>query len=249
MPEIHMKQIKARTDRKLFVQLDGKRYPVTSMEDARDKWNSFREATAAGVSEIGCGIDVCDEAGRLVGRISYNGRMWDTDGKEWLASSQQADKTMSSTPQKAGVTPLKRMSAVSPKRKSPPIPANVAAIWGAFLYEGLLACYPNRERGTEILRRWALGCDHLMAEVCAYLPEVWQQVEPRWYEKDFPGVFEYEVIAPLGVSIGDYLLLNNGQLPPRDVVKDYIRDLVADFFRHGSMGVELPRDGNGCITT
>lgn len=135
------------------------------------------------------------------------------------------------------------------KPRATPLPANVAAIWGAFLYEGLLACYPDLSRGKEILRRWALGCDHLMAEACAYLPEVWRQIEPRWYEKDFPGVFEYEVIAPLGVSIGDYILLNHGELPPRELVKEFITDLIAAFYRHESLGVDLPRDGNGCIAT
>lgn len=150
---------------------------------------------------------------------------------------------------KATVTKLNPVAPKSPtpKRKSPPIPANVAAIWGAFLYEGLLACYPDMKRGKEVLRRWALGCDHLMAEVCAYLPEVWQQIEPRWYEKDFPGVFEYEVIAPLGVSIGDYLLLNHGELPPRELVKEYIADLINAFFQQMPLGPELPRDDLGSI--
>lgn len=150
---------------------------------------------------------------------------------------------------KATVTKLNPVAPKppTPKRKSPPIPANVAAIWGAFLYEGLLACYPDMKRGKEVLRRWALGCDHLMAEVCAYLPEVWQQIEPRWYEKDFPGVFEYEVIAPLGVSIGDYLLLNHGELPPRELVKEYITDLISAFFEQMQLGPELPRDDLGSI--
>ena len=134
-----------------------------------------------------------------------------------------------------------------PERRQPPIPANVAAIWGAFLYEGLLACFPDLKRGKEILRWWAQGCDELVAEVCAYLPEVWRQIEPRWYEKDFPGVFEYEVISPLGVNLGDYILLNHGELPPREVVQEFIRELIADFFRGERHPVTLERDVLGQI--
>jgi hypothetical protein len=38
------------------------------------------------------------------------------------------------------------------KSKPKPIPANVAAIWGAFLYEGMLACSQNISRNTEVLK-------------------------------------------------------------------------------------------------
>jgi hypothetical protein len=114
--------------------------------------------------------------------------------------------------------------------KLKPIPANVAAIWGAFLYEGVWVCAKNTTRETEVLRHWNQGRVDLMAAVCAYLPEVWRQIEPRWYEAQFPGVFEYEVIAPLGTILGDYLLLNQGSLPPRDFVQTFVRDLIDDFF-------------------
>ena len=116
------------------------------------------------------------------------------------------------------------------KTKPKPIPANVAAIWGAFLYEGMLACSHTKTREREVLKKWNQGCVELMAGACALLPEVWRQIEPRWYEAQFPGVFEYDVISPLGVSIGDYILLNNGQLPPREVVQEFVRELIEDFF-------------------
>ena len=114
--------------------------------------------------------------------------------------------------------------------KLKPIPANVAAIWGAFLYEGVWVCAKNTTRETEVLRHWNQGRVDLMAAVCAYLPEVWRQIEPRRYEAQFPGVFEYEVIAPLGTILGDYLLLNQGSLPPWDFVQTFVRDLIDDFF-------------------
>jgi hypothetical protein len=112
-----------------------------------------------------------------------------------------------------------------------PIPANVAAIWGAFLYEGILVCSQDNQRETAVLKQWHQGCVELMAAACAFLPEVWRQIEPRWYEAQFPGVFEYEVIAPLGVIIGDYILLHHGSLPPRAVVREFVEELIGDFFR------------------
>lgn len=137
---------------------------------------------------------------------------------------------------KAAVTRLKPVAAKPslPKRKSPPIPANVAAIWGAFLYEGMLASSPSHERRRDILHMWPEGCDSLVAAACALLPEVWRQIEPRWYEKDFPGVFEYEVISPLGVCLGDYVLLNQGLMPSSAEMCECIANLIADFFRSGT---------------
>ena len=152
---------------------------------------------------------------------------------------------MSKAPAKK-VVPIKAQVPVPTRRKSP-LPANVAAIWGAFLYEGLLACSHDARRSSEILRLWMLGCDHLLAEVCAFLPAVWKQIEPRWYEKDFPGVFEYEVISPLGVNIGDYLLLNYGELPPRELVRSFIEELIADFFRSETRPSTYTRTPTGKI--
>jgi hypothetical protein len=60
--------------------------------------------------------------------------------------------------------------------KPKPIPANVAAIWGAFLYEGMLACSKNMGREVEVLKRWNQGCVELMAGTCALLPEVWHRL-------------------------------------------------------------------------
>jgi hypothetical protein len=117
------------------------------------------------------------------------------------------------------------------KSKPKPIPANVAAIWGAFLYQGMLGLPQNISSNKDIFSKWGEGCVELMAGACAFLPEVWRQIEPRWYEADSPGVFEYEVVSTLGVGLGDYLLLNNGDLPPREWVKDYVEVLISDFFQ------------------
>jgi hypothetical protein len=69
-----------------------------------------------------------------------------------------------------------------------------------------------------------------MAGACALLPEVWRQIEPRWYEAQFPGVFEYDVISPLGVSLGDYILLNKAACHREKSCRNLLRELIEDFF-------------------
>lgn len=66
----------------MFVTFGNKKFEVDSLEDAAKKWNGYRDRTGAGYSEIGAGIDVHDEAGKLLGSVSYNGRIWNPDGTE-----------------------------------------------------------------------------------------------------------------------------------------------------------------------
>ena len=132
------------------------------------------------------------------------------------------------------------------KHKQKPIPANVAAIWGAFLYEGMLACTHNKGRERDVLAKWAKGCDELIAAACAFLPELWRQIEPRWYEAQFPGVFEYEVVSPLGVALGDYILISDvGNLPTKENVQEFIQDLIQDFFRAENKSAVLEKLASG----
>lgn len=113
-----------------------------------------------------------------------------------------------------------------------PLPAVLAAAWGAFLYEGLLAHHPHPARMHRILDIWREGCIELVIAACAHLPEVWVQISATWNdtEADLPGVFEYEVISPLGEWLGDYLLAHDGALPDPDTVRQQIRTLIAEFF-------------------
>lgn len=61
----------------LTVTFGGRTFKVDSLEDAQAKWIEFRDRAGAGVSEVGNGVVVEDGAGRMVGRISYNGRIFD----------------------------------------------------------------------------------------------------------------------------------------------------------------------------
>lgn len=75
-----MKNIDALPAPVLFVTFGAKKYEVQSLEDAAAKWTGYRNRTGAGISEIGNGVEVRDEAGRLAGSVSYNGRIWGPDG-------------------------------------------------------------------------------------------------------------------------------------------------------------------------
>lgn len=121
--------------------------------------------------------------------------------------------------------------SVSTEPKGIPLPAALAAVWGAFLYEGLLAHHPHPERMHRILDTWREGCIELVIAVCAHLPEVWEQIAMTWNETDadLPGVFEYEVISPLGEWLGDTLLAHDGHLPDVDTVRQKIKELIHAF--------------------
>ena len=68
---------------------------VFSSDEAVAVWTDFRDHNNLGSSDMkkGCG-DVHDAKGQLVARISYNGRVWDTNnkpidglsGSEWIAA-------------------------------------------------------------------------------------------------------------------------------------------------------------------
>jgi hypothetical protein len=120
------------------------------------------------------------------------------------------------------------------KQPGIPLPANVAAIWGGFLYQGLMSPDKHDQRLRAILDAWNQGCIELVIAASAHLPEIWQQITAKWDQEDeaceFPAVFEYEVVAPLGKFLGDYLLMSGGSLPELDRVQKKICQLIDEFF-------------------
>lgn len=119
-----------------------------------------------------------------------------------------------------------------PEQIQKPLSATVAAIWGAFLYEGMMTSHQNPDRADHVLRMWNAGCLELITATCAYLDKVWACSYPRWHQAEqFDGVFEYEVISTLGSLLGYYVMLNDGKLPPQSISNGMIEDLVDGFFR------------------
>ncbi|MFZ5757917.1 MAG: hypothetical protein ACOY3X_13505 [Pseudomonadota bacterium] len=126
--------------------------------------------------------------------------------------------------------------STDPASAGMPLPADLAALWGAFLFEGLMVSSREPDRGRRVLDAWNQGCLELIWQCCTYLPEVWRQVELRWRDSayGFPGVFEYEVISELGTMLGEHVILNDGQLPDVEKARTLIRVLIADFFSRES---------------
>lgn len=125
------------------------------------------------------------------------------------------------------------MSVATKTDTAIPLPAMVAAVWGAFLYEGLFTSTAEPDRMQRVLDTWNQGCVELVIDTCIHLPEVWQQICAHWEtnDSDFPGVFEYEVISPLGEYFAEQVLESGGKLPDATTVKAKIKELIEAFFK------------------
>ena len=116
----------------------------------------------------------------------------------------------------------------------PRIDPHLAAVWGAFLHEGLMLNSRNTERTIKLLDLWGNGCIELVQSVCEYIPILWHQVQPHWDRpQGFPGVFEYEVVSILGEQIAEYMLTHDGSLPNDRQFQMIASELVTKFFAQG----------------
>lgn len=124
------------------------------------------------------------------------------------------------------------MVIVTTPTSGQPMPVHVAAVWGGFIYEGLIAPSLSEQRLDRVLDTWGCGCIELVMACCHHLDELWSQISVRWDKEDtdFPGVFEYEVVSSLGKYLGDYLLTHDGLLPDREQVQHKITSLISAFF-------------------
>ena len=116
-------------------------------------------------------------------------------------------------------------------QKDSPLPVTVAAVWGAFLYEGLFAIQSDPQAFDAVLTKWNQGCLVLVMAACRYLPLVWDVVADRWnqLDADFAGVFEYEVIVAFGMWL-QHELLRTGLLPEQKSAEAHIHYLIRVFF-------------------
>lgn len=123
------------------------------------------------------------------------------------------------------------LSAIPDQCAGIPLPAEVAAVWGAFLFEGLLTDPSNPTFTNTVLDAWGQGCIELVIAATLVLPEVWQQISQTWEstDTDFPGVFEYEVISPLGTYLANYLVSHDGKLPSKEDVAAEVKRIIAVF--------------------
>lgn len=106
-----------------------------------------------------------------------------------------------------------------------------AAIWGAFLYEGLMMAEYKLGEEKTLIDYYAYGYIEMISELTEYLQKVWEMAitEPRFFS-DSPGMFEYEVISPLGEYLGEQLVKLEGQLPKNEEIEAALKHLVLSFF-------------------
>lgn len=59
--------------------------PVASADEASRIWSDYRDANGLGASDMksGCG-NICEANGKVIAKVSYNGRVWDATGKTML---------------------------------------------------------------------------------------------------------------------------------------------------------------------
>jgi hypothetical protein len=112
------------------------------------------------------------------------------------------------------------------------LPANTAALWGAFLHEGLMISARDPARPLRVLEAWGDGCLELLTEACSGLETIWQARCAYQGRPSFPGIFEYEVVSEIGRALGDYVLAY-GKLPDEVTQRALIRDQVQTFFARG----------------
>ncbi len=115
------------------------------------------------------------------------------------------------------------------------LPAETAALWGAFLHEGLMLSVREPARPVQVLDAWGQGCIELLTEACSCLDTVWRYRRAYPAHRSLPGVFEYEVIAEIGRTLGDHVLAH-GMLPDDASQQALIREQVEAFFARGEPG-------------
>ncbi|WP_410210673.1 hypothetical protein [Aquirhabdus sp.] len=124
------------------------------------------------------------------------------------------------------------MVIIETPQKGSSLPVAVAAVWGAFLYEGIFAIQSDPKTFDTVLTHWNQGCLELVMAACSYLPLVWDEVANIWdhVDTDFAGVFEYEVIVAFGIWL-QHAVLHTGHLPDQACAQAHISYLLQKFFK------------------
>jgi hypothetical protein len=68
----------------MFLQVGSRRYPVASFEQASQMFCTARDVHGEGGSKTPSPL-IVDDAGEIIGHVSYNGRVW--PGAEWSADA------------------------------------------------------------------------------------------------------------------------------------------------------------------
>ena len=79
-PMLEIVPAPVKQPRELFLQIGKKRYQVASIEQAVAMYTTARDAAEHGASKMPS-VTIVGSTGIFLYRISYNGRVWDVDGK------------------------------------------------------------------------------------------------------------------------------------------------------------------------
>jgi hypothetical protein len=117
-------------------------------------------------------------------------------------------------------------------KKPTTLPTDIAAVWGAFLYEGFMMTEHQLGRDNTLMDYWPQGGYlELMTEACACLNLVWESaLEYDDFQTQHNSVFEYEVISALGQYMSGYMVKHPGSLPPKEELAAAIKHLLLTFF-------------------
>jgi len=77
----------------LTMVIGRRRYPVASLADASAKFCAARDKAGTGASTTPTPM-LYDDAGKLVGYVSYNGRVWAGHPRDWKADGKPMMEAM-----------------------------------------------------------------------------------------------------------------------------------------------------------
>ena len=108
--------------------------------------------------------------------------------------------------------------------------ASTAAIWGAFLHEGLIIAEGSLDKDRTLIDFWHGGYLELICEASNGLDLIHQELLAQ--KIHFPslfGVFEYEVISMFGFHYGQHLINNKGNVPSHEFINNTAKELIHNF--------------------
>lgn len=122
---------------------------------------------------------------------------------------------------------------IIPGTPTPQRDPHMIAMYSAFVMEGL-----HDKDYDAVLAAWDGGCVELVCEVMAFVPYLVDTINAVAIhcgdDLAYPGVPEYEIVAPFGFWIAQ-VVTETGSLPAPDACRTWLNDAIIEFFaRHQS---------------
>lgn len=115
-----------------------------------------------------------------------------------------------------------------PGTPTPQRDPQMISMYSAFVMEGM----HDRDYDA-VLAAWNAGCVELVCEVMAFVPYLVDAINAVAVQCGddlaYPGVPEYEIVAPFGFWIAQ-VVTETGSLPAPDVCRTWLDDTIIEFF-------------------